>query len=753
MPRLRSSFLILLVAMCFVAVGWWAVQRTPGETNSDENDVGVELHSGSTSETSDPSEIHTGIDEALAENRTVIDSSIPNRLVVEVIDERGLPVPDVEVLYRPIDHARIVPPGGTDDMLASINTKAQRWPQSLPLDVDAQRYAAHRLAHGAWRLDASAPDHETAYASVEIDGSLVEVTIELVRRPSISGIVVDPSGLPIASTVVRAQMIRSATRGEPAVTLVQTDPDGRFHAVLSPGLVELSATSHAGFLASTAQRFELSRAEQRSDFRLEVRNGATIRGMVLDSSGVARARCAVRLVVLDLAPSDRRVAGALVRAKTTNADGQFAYSALPTGTYLLVTPTDAWTHKGIPSEDAWPQIPSNRLRVQVSQGEQVDVVLRGPESGPLRLFGTIERGGAPQARGSVSFLPEGGDLARDLLTTGLNADGAYELHVPASGSGLWIFSPIQPAPVETWIASRSFGSDATTRHLSLPDANEFRFDFDLPSGAIAGRAIGLANPSRLLSVAAVRVGEPLGTNHFFTARGENFLVDGLAAGTYDLRAYTSSVEKGQLVQVGTARGVAVTAGATTSDVVIQLVDSATVTIEFEGLPDFGDVVWFTARTIEGTVVASDRQFVEVGKSIRIDAVPLGPLTFEAHTAATTCDPLDFTVESDATQIVTLAMQPAFRLPITTLDANGNPAFATVRVLDARGNVVAGSSSSDSALAVDRRETHQHDLGPLAPGTFRIEAREESGLSATLDVEFHPDTAPLSEPIPIRFTAH
>ena len=116
----------------------------------------------------------------------------------------------------------------------------------------------------------------------------------------------------------------------------------------------------------------------------------------------------------------------------------------------------------------------------------------------------------------------------------------------------------------------------------------------------------------------------------------------------------------------------------------------------------------------------------------------GAYTFLARTAgaaAAESEPLD--VHAGAAPEPLLVLAPATRLRVVPLDAGGRALRAAVQVYDAAGRSLGGLLTEEEL--VERfggggGGGREHRLGPLPPGSYRIEAVAADGRRGELAVE-------------------
>ena len=192
----------------------------------------------------------------------------PDRpLAVKVTDPDGEPIADAVITWLRLDRGGTLKPPADDEARGLTGNDGGLSVEGLPknarlaLEISREGYRTRRLSD--------------VYAGAD------PLVVILEPGVSVSGIVVDPTGLPVVDAVV--ELVRSATSVGRRST--GTDAEGRFElSGLAAGGATLAAGSEAGCSRPLELELELGSVE---DVRLELRVGATVSGRVIDARGLA----------------------------------------------------------------------------------------------------------------------------------------------------------------------------------------------------------------------------------------------------------------------------------------------------------------------------------------------------------------------------------------------------------------------------------------------------------------------------------
>ena len=357
---------------------------------------------------------------------------------------------------------------------------------------------------------------------------------------------------------------------------------------------------------------------------------------------------------------------------------------------------------------------------EVQAGETTTLLLNPPSAAPVRLVGRARISGRPY-RGTVFVHRDG---APPRLERGARTDeqGAFEVRLPGPGR-------------YTLLAGSNAGAPALA--LEVPAVEEHRVDLELPSARIAGRIVlpsGYAWMDHGWSPLVELQVQP--SFHGFLTQGSRiceatapdfaFAFEGLAPGRYRVAIRPFLTNLG-----GAARQLELDPGAALEGIELRLVE--------ELARSESGIIEGVVRGSDGEPVADATVYMrggegEVqglqGRKCRADGtflvqVPPGPCTLSARTrdaAAPESAPLD--VRAGEVARVELVLAPATVLRVSASDAAGalQPLELSVRDLDGREHAWLAGPEVSEALQLEGLSATQRRAGPLAPGTYDVEAR-------------------------------
>jgi len=593
------------------------------------------------------------------------------------------------------------------------------------------------LEPGTWVIAAEAKGHVQLTAPTvfvpRTEGPLVVV---LSRVASASGLVVDPDGQPIAG----AELVQAS--GESFGMFVdrerspsaRTDEKGAFTVEgLSPGGVELMAAAE-GFAHSEPLLLQLAPGERLTGLTIGLRRGGRLTGEVFDRNGSHAAGHPV--MVMSLGGQDAREA-------RVDGQGAFVLEHLAPGSYQVIAePTQAEREAMLPrdGEQVDPADLFATMKMasaQIREGETTHVVLGAPPKAPVRVFGTVSRGGEPVRAGMIVCVGEGGSLLSKLKMARIREGGEYELKID------------EPGPVVLSL-QRDLGRGGTSEyHVTIPEKPEFRVDLEVPTGGIRGIVHGPdGDPLQGIRVSLLRHGGFASISAMDqdgsqgTDPGGRFEFADLAPGVYGLAAGGGVLEPGDasLIPPSIPWGRAVVDG---------------IRVEADKFPPLVEIRLSKPGSIAGRVRGADGSPIanatifardESGRVLhRFSAVAsdangrftytgIAPGRFvlcaRTRTLASPESP-PVSVEEGRAAEVELVAGPGTTLLVTVEDKEGVALHAAFTVRDEHGHDVSEmyDMSNIEDLMTEGLSTTAGRIGPLPPGDYRVRATAFDGRSA------------------------
>jgi protocatechuate 3,4-dioxygenase beta subunit len=364
-------------------------------------------------------------------------------------------------------------------------------------DADG-RFDVAGLALGTYRVQARHPDYADASQLVDVQQQNAAVEIQLSGGGTLAGLVVSPSGVPVpgASVAVRAGGGGRFGGGGSPSTL--SDESGAFHVDrLAPGVYQVSAS--LGGASSAPQEVPLLAGQSRSDVRVVLGGGATLKGQI---SGLG----------VDLRGSVNVTASGpqefFAGARPT-ADGAFTLSGLPEGsTHLRATAGNPATGTRTASAD-----------VEIAEAQtEADVDIAFTDG--FSLSGTVSRSGQPVSGVAVMARVAGQGPSGTART---DEGGSYRV----VGLGAATYS-VEASP-----------PSGASRRQTVEISGDQTLDFSLPPAGISGVVVetGSGRPLAGASVGADG-GSASASREARAVTDSNglFTIDGLDPQPYSLTA-------------------------------------------------------------------------------------------------------------------------------------------------------------------------------------------------------------------------
>ena len=501
--------------------------------------------------------------------------------------------------------------------------------------------------------------------------------ITLTRGASVSGRVLDPSGVAVHG----AQILAEVTDGNLGSAFWNgnrsTDENGAFEVTgLRPVSTRIRATA-SGWAPSESVEVALEPGRAENGLVLQLRDGGRITGEVRD----AQAR-----PVVDARVSLSSWRSGYHETLSSGPEGAFEVQGVPPGT-IQVT---AQLGEGFEIDE----------RLEIAAGESVHVVL-APTDETVRMHGRVRVGGEPAA-GAIVYVQRrsGGPRAE------CDESGEYEVTLPAP---------------DTYSVSVYQSDVSVFRSVEVPRAEEFRFDVVVEVGhisgcvrdgsgrALAGLRVTAGSTSRDAGDGARgRTGEdgryefrvPVGT-YTVMAGGNNPNIRG-SAPSY-ARTSVDDVVVGPDASVRDI-DLVLRRGGVLRGVVRSMADDAWAMIWIAPASGRGDCRHLGGARADGAFQVNG---VEAGAWLVSAASP------HRRSAWVRVD-----MEAGAEREVELELAPATWMAVSVRAAGLDPRSATVEVLDASDLRHAGrldDSGDDSA------DGPRHIAGPFPPGTYRVRA--------------------------------
>ena len=589
------------------------------------------------------------------------------------------------------------------------------------------RFEVEDLAPGTWTVTADAEGHAPSEpAEITLPGHAGPIALTVPRASSIGGIVFDPTGAPAAGARVQVQVQRDRRGGGRSATAV-ADERGHFALEqLDPGAARVSAT-HEDWAPAPAEPVNLAPGQHVAGLLLSLSRGGRLTGEVFDADGAPDAG---RQIMVQAVGRSGRSGGS---ARADDA-GWFELDRLAPGSYQVVAFPEL---DQIEEGDQTAILQSMRMTTaEIVEAETTHVLLGAPPADPVRLFGRVSQGGEPLAGVMVMALAEGGAMLAKMKVAETGPDGEYEVTLD------------EPGDYMLMVGQRMGDDQGCEFHETIPAGAEHRLDLELPGGRIAGRVLG-PDGAPVEGVRVTYERERGGLSIFSlggmrTAEtdpdGRYELVD-LRPGVYAVRAGSLSSSGGpRRYGVALRSGVSVGEGLT-GGVDLELSPPGTIAgevLDAAGRRAVGASIFL--RGADGRLLNPFSTTETDGRGgFRFDGCAPGSYTVSARLdllASPESAPVQVVEGEDAA--VDLVLGPAAVLRISVEDGEGAAVRATVRVFDGAGREVGsmlGSEAMEVLFSEGFSSTEQR-VGPVPPGSYRVEATAPSGETARKSVSLH-----------------
>lgn len=652
----------------------------------------------------------------------------PVGLQGQVLDDLDRPVATFEITAHP-----------PDDELERGRSSFRSTTTTKVTESKDGSFLIAGLQEGRWAIEVEAQGfvqtgEQPVVAVPRAEGPLV---VRVERTGSVAGLVLDPAGAPVAGAEVSASRGSGGFLGSgEEMESTTTDEKGAF-------VIENLRVGNASLVARKEDQASSDPLPVRIEPEqclegqiLRLRRGGRLTGEVFDLRG---SRAAGRTVqVYGITGGDQRQA-------TVDDSGNFAVESLSPGTYqIMLEPTQEDQERMMKSAVEGGEVNVSEFlasmkmtSAQIREGETTHVVIGAPPKAPVRLFGRVTRAGQPVREGFVVCVGEGGPVLSKLKMANVSATGDYELTLD------------EPGDVQLGFQEGASFGGGMDFGVTIPEAAEFRFDLELPTGGIRGIVRG-ADGRGLADVGvSLRRGGDLGSrwmsegNDGNTTDGQGrFEFLGLAAGTYTVAAggrgaFMEDEEPrwGRTV----AGGLVVGKNEVLEGVELRLSAPCRIsgTVRDANGSPLAEATVF-ARDERGQVVDSlSTCRTDADGSFTYSGVAAGSYTLFARTSTLASkESPPVAAREGETSRVELAALPGTVLVISFEDREGHRLRGSISVRDEHGREMTGMQGIESveSLLAEGVDTSVQRVGPLPPGAFQVSATAADGRSARKTVE-------------------
>ncbi|HVS08220.1 MAG TPA: carboxypeptidase-like regulatory domain-containing protein, partial [Planctomycetota bacterium] len=634
-----------------------------------------------------------------------------------VVDDLGAPLAEFEVLARMSGQGLF---GGL-----GAETRSEEF------EDEAGRFRLEGLRRGTWELQARAERHalpDPVKLDVPRADGAQPVRLVVQRAAIASGVVLDPSGIPVAGAEVAVQltmqeMMRDREQREPA----KSGPDGRFELEgVPPGTVSLVAKSD-GYAPSALVPIQAEPGAPVEEIVLRLRVGGRILGEIFNKAGLPAA--GERILAQTPAGMDQMWA-------SSDGSGQFVLEHVAPGTWQVMAMPSLSGGDGGEGQDFAALFADMRLTMaEVKDGEDVHVSLGRPPKAPVKVRGRITLGGEGAGATAVSFIADGGKGMESMRFTSSDAQGRYEVQLDAPGSYL---TTVQK------MGSTGGQQQSFDLHVQIPEQPEHRLDIELPVGGISGRVRGADGQPTAGARISLMVDGPIANGsltggHYAeleTDADGRYELDWLDEGTYEVSAggapfgglFGSDAQFGRQVK----SGLKLSKGQWLRDVDFKL-----------GHPG---AIAGSVHDGAGQAVADAAIFVrdEGGRTVdrfsMVTTDPAGNFTYGGlqpgrysvsarSSTLVSSGTAQVQVRGGETSQVKLVLEGGTILIVSLSDGEGNPVNCEISVLDADGRQVNGLWSYSDIMSIFQEggfSTREQRVGPLPPGKYRVIVVSKAG---------------------------
>ncbi len=584
------------------------------------------------------------------------------------------------------------------------------------------------LRPGSWTVLAHAPGcapSDEITVSLPQTENALPVQFNLRAEARVSGRVLTPDGQPAVGAQVelasnslqKLSKVYHSLGEERALT----DANGAFDlGGLSAGNVALVARAQ-GWAESQAVEVELLDGLPSEDIVLRLRKGATLTGEAYNARGTPAVGDAIVA----------QIPGSIDMIQTsTDAHGKFRFEDVYPGKWQVVA---------LPHEDHIAEVLAEdgggvgrliagvRMRiVELAEGAEAHVILGEPLPDPVRVSGrvTLDNLGVPGV--VVSFV---GTVAQagSVRFESADADGRYEILLPAGGSYLMLVQRMGPVMAETSLEFR----------VEVPDRPEHEIDVEIPLGQLSGRVEGPGGEAlagvRVTLVGAKNNSQTFWGGHFTETETDGtgkYTVDWLRPGSY--RVTAGGVRYGGMFGSPSPWGkgagvlVEIRASEQVGDVDFRLQAGGSlvgIARDSYGEPVPGAAIYAydsTGQPVERlTFVSTDNS-----GAYKFDGLAPGEYTLLARSEFMAGERSEVLfVQGQKATKHDLVLELGTLLEVEVHDTEGNPVEANVRVVDEDGFEVSGAISFGQLVSAMQGGSAKtlRQIGPLAAGRYVVSA--------------------------------
>ena len=597
-------------------------------------------------------------------------------------------------------------------------------------DAENGAFVMDGASPGTWRVSVTADGFESREdqtVSVALPQTGEGVLFALTRLGSVRGMVVDPSGLPVAGAEIRR--VTTGFGNWNRRPGIESDADGTFTlSGLAPGSQALVA-SDDDWAPSPETAVEVQPAGDTEGLVLTLREGGVISGVVRDDDGNPWSG---RRVTYATGGGPVAVFGGESTTET-DASGRFRFDRVAPGEWVVnASPGEREMMTTMQSGDrqsAFFDLMAMNLtaEVEVVDGEEVAVELGAEARDPVEVFGSVTRNGEAVQEGNVTFAREGEDLFSNLKRAPIGKDGQYRVELDRPGA--YVLS------VERGARRNQFLTDVSS-------GDEQRVDLALPEGGISGRV----RDSEGGPAAGVRVTVESQAAFTFarfqprsatTDESGSYDILELDPGTYTVRFGSPGFgpgargsSSGSSVGRAVIDKVEVSSSAVTSNVDIEVQGAGRITgivKDLSGSPVSGATIF--VRDKSGRSIDS-LSTTRTGASGRFtyDRISPGTYSVSARTdAAAAPEVTGVTVKESEDANVELDLADGSMLIITTVDDEQEPVRAQLSVQDKEGREMTGMLTVDIFRNFGSGiSTTEQKVGPVTPGRYTVLATSKDG---------------------------